>query len=96
MKFKYDIKKSEQLRRNPKRGIGFNDVQELFEHYYYEDLRCDDPTQYSATGWVQGKLYTVIYEQRFDNEGLYYHLVTGAYVGCQRGQHPMKVCIITL
>ena len=51
MKFKYDIKKSEQLRKNPKRGVGFNDVQELFEHYYYEDLR-------------------------FDNEGLYYHLVT--------------------
>ncbi len=76
MRFKYDIKKSEQLRKNPKRGVGFNDVQELFEHYYYEDLRCDGPTQYSATGWVQGKLYTVIYEQRFDNEGLYYHLVT--------------------
>ncbi len=76
MRFKYDIRKSEQLRKNPKRGIGFDDVQELFEHYYYEDLRCDDPTQYSATGWVQGKLYTVIYEQRFDNEGLHYHLVT--------------------
>ncbi len=76
MRFKYDIKKSEQLRRNPKRGVGLNDVQGLFEHYHYEDLRCDDPTQYAATGWVQGKLYTVIYEQRFDNEGLYYHLVT--------------------
>ncbi len=39
-------------------------------------MRCDDPTQYSATGWVQGKLYTVICEQRFDSEGLYYHLIT--------------------
>ncbi len=53
MRFKYDIKKSEQLRKNPKRGVGFDEVQELFEHYYYEDMRCDDPTQYSATGWVQ-------------------------------------------
>ncbi len=76
MRFKYDIKKSEQLRKNPKRGIGFDDVRELFEHYYYEDMRCDDPNQYSATGWVRGKLYTVIYEPRFDNEGLYYHLAT--------------------
>ncbi|MFP4419336.1 MAG: hypothetical protein ACLFRG_02210 [Desulfococcaceae bacterium] len=76
MRFKYDIKKSEQIKKNPKRGIGFDDVQEIFNHYYYENLRRDDPAQYSATGWVQGKLYTVIYEQRFDNEGLYYHLVT--------------------
>ncbi len=76
MRFKYDFKKSELLRKNLKRGIGFEEVQEIFEHFYYEDLRCDYPTQYSAIGWVKGKLFTVIYEQRNDNEGLYYYLVT--------------------
>lgn len=76
MKFKYDTKKSDHLRNNPKRGIGFEEVQEIFEHFYYEDLRKDDPAQYRATGWAGGKLFTVIYEHRNDSQGIYYHLVT--------------------
>ena len=40
------------------------------------DCRSDDPEQLRAIGWVKGKLYTVIYEVREDEEGEYYHLVT--------------------
>jgi uncharacterized DUF497 family protein len=36
----------------------------------------DDPKQFRAIGWVQGKLYSVIYEVREDDKGEYYHLVT--------------------
>jgi uncharacterized DUF497 family protein len=76
MRFKFDKGKSEQLRKNPKRKIGFEEVQEIWEHPYYEDQRMDDPEQYRAIGWVKGKLYSVIFEIRGDEEGDYYHLVT--------------------
>jgi len=75
MRFKFNKKKSEQLSKNPKRGIGFEKVQEIFQHPYYEDYRSDDPEQFRAIGWVKGKLYSVIYEIREDEEGEYYHLV---------------------
>ena len=39
-------------------------------------VEVDYPNQYRAIGWVQGKLYTVVYEVREDKEGEYYHLVT--------------------
>ena len=76
MRFKFDKKKSEKLRNNPKRGIGFEEVQEIFQHPYYEDYRSDNPEQFRAIGWVKGKLYSVIYEMREDEEGEYYHLIT--------------------
>ena len=76
MRFKFDKKKSEQLRKNPKRGIGFEEAQEIWRHPYYEDYRSDAPEQFRVIGWVQGKLYSVIYEIREDDEGEYYHLVT--------------------
>ena len=75
MRFKFDPKKSELLKNNPKRGIGFEEVQEIWVHPYYEDYRSDDPEQFRAI-WVKGKLYSVIYEVRVDNEGEYYHLAT--------------------
>ena len=76
MRFKFDKLKSEQIRKNPKRKIGFEEAQELWGQPYYEDKRADDPEQYRAIGWVKGKLYTVIFEIREDEEGEYYHLVT--------------------
>ena len=39
-------------------------------------VEVDYPNQYRAIGWVQGKLYIVVYEVREDKEGEYYHLVT--------------------
>jgi len=37
MRFKFDKKKSIALRKNPKRGIGFEEAQEIFRHPYYLD-----------------------------------------------------------
>ena len=76
MRFKFDPKKSELLQTNPKRGIGFEEAQEIWDYPYYEDYRTDDPDQFRAIGWVKGKLYSIIYEVREDDEGEYYHLVT--------------------
>ena len=61
MRFKFDPRKSDKLRTNPKRGIG---------------TRLDLPDQYRAIGWVNSQLYTVIFEIREDGEGEYYHLIT--------------------
>jgi len=76
MRFHFDLRKSKRLRANPKRGIGFQEAQEIFTHPYYLDQRLDIPQQYRAIGWVAGQLYSVIFEAREDREGEYYHLVT--------------------
>ena len=76
MRFKFDRKKSEELRKNPKRKIDFEEVQEIWNHPYYEDYRTDDPEQFRAIGWVKGTLYSVIFEIRNDTQGEYIHLVT--------------------
>ena len=76
MRFKFDKSKSEQIRKNPNRKIGFEEAQEIWDHPFYEDQRADNPEQYRAIGWVKGKLYSVIFEIREDEEGEYYHLVT--------------------
>ena len=76
MRFHFDLRKSKRLRANPKRGIGFQEAQEIFTHPHYLDQRLDIPQQYRAIGWVAGQLYSVIFEVREDREGEYYHLVT--------------------
>ena len=42
----------------------------------YLDRRSDVPEQWRAIGWVGGRLFTVIYEERSDLAGEYLHLVT--------------------
>ena len=76
VRFKYDTKKSQSLKKNPKRGIDFEEAQEVWEHPYYMDTRSDLPEQFRAIGWVKGKLYSVIFEVRQDKDGEYLHLVT--------------------
>jgi uncharacterized DUF497 family protein len=76
MRFRFDPRKSQRLRENPHRGIGFEEVQEIFTHPYYLDQRSDMPEQYRAIGWVGDRLFSVIFELREDEEGEYYHLVT--------------------
>jgi uncharacterized DUF497 family protein len=76
MRFRFDARKSERLRANAKRGIGFEEAQEIFTHPYYLDQRSDFPEQYRAIGWVREQLYALIFEVREDAEGEYYHLVT--------------------
>jgi len=65
-----------KLKADPRRRIGFDEVQEIWSHPYYVDCRSDDPEQFRAIGWVKGKLVSVIYEVREDDQGVYYHLVT--------------------
>ena len=76
MRFSFDSRKSQLLRANPRRGIGFEEVQALFARPYWLDQRCDVPEQYLATGWVGGQLFSVILEFREDAEGEIVHLVT--------------------
>ena len=71
MRIKFDKKKSKQLRNDPRRKIGFEEAQELFDNVFIEDQH-----QWRATGCVQGELYTIVYEERKDKDGEYYHLVT--------------------
>lgn len=75
MRFHFDARKSKRLRSNPKRGIGFEEAQEIFSHPFYFDQRLEIPEQ-RAIGWVGDRLYTVIFEVREDSEGEYCHLVT--------------------
>ena len=76
MRFHFDLRKSKRLRANPKRGIGFEEAQEIFSRPYYLDHRSDLPGQYRAIGWVKERLYTLIFEVRDDREGEVLHLVT--------------------
>jgi uncharacterized DUF497 family protein len=76
MRFHFDVRKSKALRENPKRGIGFEEAQEVFSHPYCLDERTDLAKQFRAIGWVGDRLYSVIFEVREDAEGEFYHLVT--------------------
>ena len=76
MRFDFDPEKSRRLKANPERGIGFEEVQTLFEAEHIIDRRSDDPERFRAIGWVVGTLYSVIYEVREDADGEFYHLVT--------------------
>ena len=76
MRFEFDLRKSQRLRANPRRGIGFEEAQEIFDRAYCTDRRSDAPEQYCAIGWVGQRLYSLIYEVREDEQGDFYHLVT--------------------
>ncbi len=76
MRFHFDARKSERLRSNPDRGIGFEEAQQIFEKPYYLDQRSDMPEQLRAIGWVGDRLYSLIFEIRVDDEGEFYHFVT--------------------
>lgn len=76
MRFSFDLRKSKRLRANSRRGIGFEEAQEVFSQPYWLDQRCDVPEQYLAIGWVGDRLYSVIFEVREDEVGEILHLVT--------------------
>jgi uncharacterized DUF497 family protein len=76
MRFDFDARKSKVLRANPRRGMGFDEAQEIFSRPYYLDQRLDVPEQFRAIVWVGQRLYSVIFEVREHAEGEYFHLVT--------------------
>ena len=61
MRFDFDLRKSERLRANRKRGIGFEEAQEIFAQPYYMDQRSEQPEQYRDIGRVGDKLFTLIF-----------------------------------
>ena len=65
-----------QERKATKEARRFEEVRELFYGPYYLDQILDEPEQWVAIGWVGAQLYSVVYEERTDENGLYYHLVT--------------------
>lgn len=76
MRIRFDPVQSQRLRANPRRGIGFEETQEIFTRPYYLDQRSDLPEQYRAIGWIGNRLFTVVFEPREDDDGSYFHLVT--------------------
>jgi uncharacterized DUF497 family protein len=74
VRFKFDKAKSELVRK--KRGLGFEEVKELFYGPHCVNYRSDDPEQFIAIGWAKSNLYSVIFEVRTDVDGEYYHIVT--------------------
>jgi hypothetical protein len=77
IRFSWDHQKNELLKANKARGsIGFEEVLSLYKNPFYEAMRSDDPEQFVSTGWVNGVLYTLIFEEREDELGAYRHLVT--------------------
>ena len=76
MRINYDKKKSQLVKKNPKRGISFEEAKVLFDKPYFLDRRSEFPEQFRAIGWVYGELFSVIFEVREDDDGEYYHIVT--------------------
>lgn len=74
MRFAWDEKKGDKLKRQ--RGYSFEDVVELFQRPYHLSQKQDDPEQWRAIGWVKENLVSLIYEEREDDDGAYYWLVT--------------------
>jgi uncharacterized DUF497 family protein len=74
MRFEFDPHKSQRSRRT--RGVGFEEAQAIFLQPYYLEVRNDLPLQHIAIGWVSGKLYSLVFEVREDDEGEFYHQVT--------------------
>jgi uncharacterized DUF497 family protein len=45
MRFSFDPRKSKRLRANKRRGIGFEEAQEVFSRPYWLDRRSEVPEQ---------------------------------------------------
>lgn len=74
MRFQFDAAKNREVLK--KHGVSLIEAQEIFDQAYLVDQRSDDPEQYRAIGWSQGRLCSVIFETRRDAEGEYYRFVT--------------------
>lgn len=76
MRFKWDQNKNKKLIADSRRGLSFIKIQEIFNRQYYLDQKNDDPEQFRAIGFVDNKMFTLIFESREDDDGEYYHLIT--------------------
>ena len=74
MRFEFDPAKSRDVKR--KHGVSLEEAQDIFDQVYLVDQKNDDPEQFRAIGWSRSRLYSVIFEIRYDSGGEFYHLVT--------------------
>jgi uncharacterized DUF497 family protein len=74
MRIKWDLKKNEKLIEE--RNIDFQDASRIFGQSYHLSQKNDDPEQWRVIGWVDSRLITLIYEERQDEEGIYFWFVT--------------------
>jgi uncharacterized DUF497 family protein len=74
MRIQYDASKNLEVLR--KHGVSLEQAREIFDQTYIVDAKNDDPEQFRAIGWSQGRICSVIFEVRQDSRGEYYHLVT--------------------
>jgi uncharacterized protein len=74
VRFEFNAEKSQDVKK--KHGVSLNDAKDIFDQVYIVDQKRDDPEQFRAIGWCQGRLCSVIFEIRHDGEGEYYWLVT--------------------
>ena len=75
VRFDWDEAKNQLLIK--KRGYSFLEVAQMFSQPYYERVNEGYvPEQFKVTGWVDNKIYTLIYEQIFDGEQEVYFLRT--------------------
>lgn len=68
MDISFDPDKDQELRK--RRGIGFEEVAEVFSHPYYLEPN-DEPYdgQWKAIGYVGSKLWTLVFDDCFDELG---------------------------
>jgi uncharacterized DUF497 family protein len=60
LRFGYDRDKSRAVKQ--KHGVSLKESQEILDQAYLVDQKNDDPEQYRAIGWCQGRLCSVIFE----------------------------------
>jgi uncharacterized DUF497 family protein len=74
MRFDWDDHKSQLLEQ--KRGYSLAEISTVLAGEYIEQVKCDDPEQFIAIGYLANTLLSVIYEIRYDDEGEYIWLIT--------------------
>ena len=80
MRIKWDPKKSSWLKKHPKRKTSFEEAKVILEDSSKEiggELKSIDPEQHYSVGLASnGIIITLIYEFRYDEDGVYIWLVT--------------------
>ena len=74
MRFRFDAAKNREVKQ--KHGLSLEEAQSIFDQAYLVDRKNDNPEQFRAVGWWGGRLCSVIFEIREDDEGEYHHLIT--------------------
>ena len=77
MIFDWDDEKSELNQR--KRGYSHAEVSKIFLAPHFTTRKNDEPEQWIAVGPLDGKLITIVYEDREDEAGEFTWIVTYWY-----------------